>query len=51
MTHAPPRPVTPWMGAALGSIALGVGIAINPQVAFIVVITFLGVAALAARKR
>jgi hypothetical protein len=48
LTHALPRPVTPWVGAALGSIALGAAIAVNVQVAFLVVITFLGVAALAA---
>jgi hypothetical protein len=48
MTVALPRPVMPWLGAALGSIALGIAIALNLQVAFLVVLTFLGVAALAA---
>jgi hypothetical protein len=48
LTLTLPRPVTPWLGAALGSIALGAAIALNLQVAFIVVIAFLGVAALAA---
>jgi hypothetical protein len=48
MTHALPRPLLPWMGAAGASIALGAGIALNLQVSFLLVIAFLGVAALAA---
>src|SRR5687768_7448545 len=38
----------PWAGAAGASIALGAGIALNLQLSFLVVIAFVGVAALAA---
>jgi hypothetical protein len=48
VTLALPRPVLPWVGAAFGSVALGFGIAMNLQVSFILVIAFVGVAALAA---
>lgn len=48
MTHALPRPVAPWVGAAGASIALGAGIALNLQVSFLLVIAFVGVSALAA---
>ncbi len=49
MTHALRWPVLPWVGAAaLASIALGVGSTLNVQVAFLIVIAFLGVAGLTA---
>ena len=41
-------PVLAWVGAAFASVLLGWAIAINPQVAFIGTVAFLGVAALAA---
>ena len=48
MTAVLPRPMLPWAGVVLGSIALGVGVAVNLQLAFIVVLTLVGVATLAA---
>jgi hypothetical protein len=49
VTHALRRPALPWLGAAaLASVALGVGITLNLQVTFLIVIAFLGVATLAA---
>src|SRR5947207_15256110 len=48
MTHALPRPTLPWFGAAIGCIALGASIGLSLQISFLLVLTFLGVAALAA---
>ena len=48
MTLASPRSALPWIGAALGSIALGVAVAMSLQVSFLLVIVLLGVATLAA---
>ena len=41
-------PVLAWMGSAAASVALGVGIVANPQLAFIAIAAFLGASALAA---
>ncbi len=49
MTQALRWSVLPWVGAAaLTSIALGAGSTLNPQVSFLIVIAFLGVAGLTA---
>ena len=41
-------PVLAWIGAAAASVALGVGIVANPQLAFIAIAAFLGASAFAA---
>ena len=48
MTAALPRPLLPWLGAGLGSVALGIAVTQNFQVSFLLVAMFLGVSALAA---
>ena len=45
---APRVPVLAWLGAAAASVALGVGIVANPQLAFIAIAAFLGASAFAA---
>src|SRR5436190_1145927 len=48
MTATRAQAALPWVGAAVGSVALGVAIATNVQVSFLLVVVLLGVATLTA---